>query len=477
MKHEYMEINILLESLPSGLIFRESVKISHPQNWRVYYRMLNELDEEGMVASGTRNKKENGIKYRFTYFGLTIAGLYRLNQVITSPNADVIFNAINKPIDEYWFLSVIPDVIASLFPDGDVPQNTPGFYNRSLQFIITSREQAGQISLFEIAGAKARTCKTVPDSVFIQSPHQSEIEYLPENPVDDFTDDQQSNDKSAKPFLNIRSISPAFLERLKKTGTMVAAIVQEAISQYETKNSNSDVVNEIKAVSNGAIYLPRRYFMPYLSSSGDSHYLFSSCNGMLLRSEDFILTFHCGLSGTGWNKKAAQKLRGAIDSKFRQTNVSYTTYDAIIFAKNTFQLKNAIYNPKKKRAPTTNEGTTILGSGFRYTYIVLEKAESILPLKTIIMSEDAMKETQQLILHLFPDLKLGKDQTLRFIDSDGKRYADGLLMETHIIHKMVELQEKEEPFKLICFDWQETYYDDILPFVEKKTIETIEPDF
>ena len=88
-----------------------------------------------------------------------------------------------------------------------------------------------------------------------------------------------------------------------------------------------------------------------------------------------------------------------------------------------------------------------------------------------------MKETQQLILHLFPDLKLGKDQTLRFIDSDGKRYADGLLMETHIIHKMVELQEKEEPFKLICFDWQETYYDDILPFVEKKTIETIEPDF
>ncbi len=145
MKHEYMKINILLESLPSGLIFRESVKISHPQNWRVYYRMLNELDEEGMVASGTRNKKENGIKYRFTYFGLTIAGLYRLNQVITSPNADVIFNAINKPIDEYWFLSVIPDVIASLFPDGDVPQNTPGFYNRSLQFIITSREQAGQI--------------------------------------------------------------------------------------------------------------------------------------------------------------------------------------------------------------------------------------------------------------------------------------------------------------------------------------------
>lgn len=478
MKHEYMKINILLESLPSGLIFRESIKISHPQNWKVYYRMLNELVEEGLVASGLRIKTEKGVKYRFTYFGLTVAGLYYLNHVITSFKAKSIFDEIQKPIDEYGFLSILSDTIKSLFPDGDVPLDTIGFYNKSLQFIITNREQSEQTSLLEIAGVKARTCKIVPDSVFIQSSNQFTNEYATEETDVDFPDSLQDDDEGTKLLLNNRPISPKLLSRLKTNGTMVAAIVQEAINQYESKNRSSNDVNEnIDPIPNKAIYYPRRYFIPSLASSGDSHYLFAQCSGMILRTNDFILTFHCGLSGTAWSKKSAQKLRGAIDGKFKQARISYKAHDAIIFSKNIFQLKNAIYDPKKKRTPTTDEGTTILGSGFRYTYIVLEIAESILPLKTIIMSEDAMKETQQLILHLFPDLKLGKDQTLRFIDSDGRKYADGLLMETHIIHKMVELQEKEEPFRLICFDWQESYYDDILPFVEKRTIETIKPDF
>lgn len=483
-KHPY-ELKLLLSFLPYGVIQRDSIKMIMGSNWKYAYVLLKQMEKNRYVRKSIRTVKGTGrYAYSMTCYYLTVKGLSHIHELLFGPASSDYFDGLSLSHDAYDFLISIPDAISSFAFSPDAQTCGFEYMSRNSTSALSCCRLKTQEAMLELANVISNPIFTAPYSDLFQT--VSFDESVDKSTMDDVEmDDMDSCDcygyceaekdceaeNRCETEKNCEAVAPESApvdfdyEGLKKYGTFIAMILHKAYEIY-TQKKNQEVsqsrTNENSPVH--PLFIERKYLQRNLRNANDVQYSLSQCNGIVLREQSPILTFHTGLAGTAWSRKGTSQLIDIIRQMLSLSKFDHNIVDGILFCKNTSQFRNAILDKAGKRQRGKQFKQVELGDGLHHLYCVIEIPEAAFQLRMVIGSQNPKEKLNYSLTKLIQGMSQSSDPLFPLYSEEGERCFNGLLMDVREINRLAKLvRANDTAFSIICFDWQEKYYQSIFP--------------
>lgn len=474
------EVKILFSMLPYGFTSTTALKILFGHNSKYAYKALAMLQEKEFVQDGKRFKTENYVKYPVVYYSITIKGLVFLSQELTGEHSNYYAEELRVDRSVFAFLSCIEKALETLNLDSQSPVSRLDISPNSVENILNRCNIKMQESLLGLADVIVNPLHAGPYSEYIQSFFAKNKNTDSRFQLEELEPEQ--NETQQGDFMNVpceamqssnqdQKTCEAATQNddLKKHGTTIGAIIDKAKMIYRMENGDncsSDVITSTEIEK--PVFISRNLFNELIGRKNDTQYAFSQCDGIVLRDSQPLLTFHSGLSGTAWAGKGISNIRNQFGLLLSSLGFDGDVKDGILFIKNTFQFKNALSDKANKRKNGKKKEKTPLGAGMRHLYLVPATSDAEIQLRSILYSAQPKKDMNNSVSKMIAGSILTTDSEFPICSPDGTKYFNGLLMEAHSINMLIKrTQNKDVNFLIVCFDWQQKYYDILFPQIKK----------
>ncbi len=473
--------DILARILYAGVCDSKSLFDASLSSSTVYYHLKNALtrnhvrEDEYRESYGPRKRPHS-------YLSITADGLSYLRDRVYRASASPTQSDISLPFASMPWLLCLPTNVSRVLPfSGDRHMSVIAFAVRCGNSLLFAKMMDAAVSEFTLTGRVAMfepptitedepTQETETDSEAAKvwwemiSDYSEDVNSIPDYEPDVIADAPYDLNDSFDP-----SVEPADDDLARNQSMSLGEIKREAVIRYAFNSGQTYSVpphnlyffpsQEIKKMLMGK---------PEVAKLADFSY--SSYTGMLASKQMSVVLYHARHDGIGWNDRNENKDIATM----RQFSLRCSPFDNFVYKNTNGAI--LIYNEKNFGDIISNKfnrrrkGST-LGKFFDHLYLVPLSANGAAMLKWVMFTPytERVSYTDNIIKTKSEAKRTIDNYQQSFRLKDGDTYIfDGTDMDAKQILKAIAVMERagRPKFKILCFEWQASFYRTVWPDVE-----------